>query len=273
MSFASVSVIVACLLILGCFSLLAVNLNEIMSALESDNQVIAYCDENMTEEAARALVAEIEDIQNVESADFISNEQAWIDFREQYENSEMLENLEADVLRHRYIVFMTELSEMEQTMYELKDVDGIVKVSGHLKIADGFVTIRHIATLVFAALAGILLIVSMFIMSNTVKLTTFERREEIAIMKMVGATSGFIRWPFVVEGMILGIVGSLVAFIAQWGIYKVISDRIVADSGLSFLKMIPFGDFAIPMLVVFGGVGLFVGIVGSLTAIKNYLKV
>ena len=110
-------------------------------------------------------------------------------------------------------------------------------------------------------------------MSNTVKLTTFERREEIAIMKMVGATNSYIEWPFVVEGMLLGLVGSLTAYIAQWGVYMLVGEKIVENAGLSFLSLISFSDLAVPLLILFVVMGLGVGVIGSLMAIKKFLKV
>jgi len=133
--------------------------------------------------------------------------------------------------------------------------------------------VRNIVSAVSLVLVIILFVISLFIMSNTIKLTTFERRDEIAIMKMVGATSGFIRWPFVIEGLILGSIGSLSAYLIQWGVYKLVSDDVIAASGLSFVKALPFATIAAPMLGAFLAVGLGVGIIGSLVAIRNYLKV
>ena len=122
-------------------------------------------------------------------------------------------------------------------------------------------------------LVAILAIVSLFIMSNTVKLTTFDRKEEIAIMKMVGATNSFIRWPFVLQGFILGMVGALLAFIAQWGIYELVTDVIAANNTIAFITLVPFAVVAIPMLIIFLIIGFLVGVGGSALAIKNYLKV
>jgi cell division transport system permease protein len=162
---------------------------------------------------------------------------------------------------------------MAETQTALLGIYGIATVNAHIEISEAFVKIERIITTVSILLVAILFIVSLFIMSNTIKLTTFERKDEIAIMKMVGATSSFIRWPFVVEGLILGTFGSLIAYILQWGIYRVLTDKILSATGFSFMTTVPFSVIAIPLLVVFLILGFCVGVIGSLIAIKNYLKV
>jgi len=273
MSFASVCIIVACLLIMGSFSLLALNINKWIGTLENDNQILAFVNENYTEEEARALQATIESVPNVSSVVFVSRNEAYESFAKQYENSTMLEDLDASVLRDRYIVYLNDLSLMSRTQQSILQISGIDKVNAHLEIARGFMTLKNVVSAVSLVLIAILLVISLSIMSNTVKLTTFERREEISIMKMVGATSSFIRWPFVVEGLILGLFGSLLAYLLQWGIYRALTVSIIAKAGLSFMGIIPFSVLALPLMIVFLAIGLSVGMFGSLIAIRNYLKV
>lgn len=273
MSFASVCVIVACLLIMGSFTLLAMNVSDIIKTLESENQVLAYVDESLSDSEARALESKIEALPNVSSAQFVSRDEAMDSFVASYDDPTLFEGLDASVLRHRYVISMDDISGMDSVRRDLLEIRGIARVNAHLEISAGFIRVRNIVSAISVVLVTILFIISLFIMSNTIKLTTFERRDEIAIMKMVGATSGFIRWPFVVEGLLLGCFGSLTAYILQWGVYRIVSDSIVASSGLSFISAIPFSALAIPMLAAFLAVGLGVGIIGSLMAIRNYLKV
>jgi len=122
-------------------------------------------------------------------------------------------------------------------------------------------------------LVGILFIISLFIMSNTIRLTTISRREEIAVMKMVGATNSFIRQPFLVEGLVLGIMGAVIAFVMQWAVYSFVVNKISEMTSIAFIETIPFGVVAIPMLLVFLAISIVVGALGSTSAIKNYLKV
>jgi cell division transport system permease protein len=273
MSFASVCIIVACLLIMGSFSLLALNVDGIIDTMESQNQILAYVDENLSEADARALETRIEAIDNVNSAQFVSRDEAMQSFVDSYENSSLFDGLDSSVFRHRFVIYVDDISLMEQTQTAIANVSGIARVNAHLEISRGFVRIRNIVSAVSVVLVAILFVISLFIMSNTIKLTTFERKDEIAIMKMVGATSSFIRWPFVIEGLILGLIGSLTAFLLQWGVYQLVLGKLVSGSGISFLTVLPFSTVAVPLLIAFGVVGLGVGVIGSLMAIKNYLKV
>ena len=124
-----------------------------------------------------------------------------------------------------------------------------------------------------SVLIGILLVISLFIIANTIKLATFYRREEIAIMKMCGATNGFIEWPFVVEGMVLGLSGALIAFFVQWGLYQMVAKLAIQGNGLSLVSIISYSAMAPTILAVFCGVGAFIGVGGSLFAIRKFLQV
>ena len=273
MSLASILITVACLILMGSAILIAVNVNNIIDTLENENEIVAYVNENYSTQEAQALEPELTRLKNVSGVTFVSREQAFEDFKGQYSNSTLLNDLDASILRDRYVIYLDDLSLMEDTLQDVLDVQGIVKASGHLEIAEGFVTLRNVVGAVSIILVAVLLVISLFIMSNTVKLTTFERREEIAIMKMVGATNSYIEWPFVVEGMLLGLVGSLTAYIAQWGVYMLVGEKIVENAGLSFLSLISFSDLAVPLLILFVVMGLGVGVIGSLMAIKKFLKV
>ncbi len=273
MSFASVCIIVACLLIMGSFTLLALNVDNVIDNMESQNEIMAFVDESLTEEQGRALESAIEALPNVDRAVFITREKAWEDFVETYENPRFFEGLDSTVTRDRYVVYLDDISRMEETYEALRQVEGIDWVRAQLRISQGFVRIRNVVTLVSMGLVAVLFVISLFIMSNTIKLTTVERRDEIAIMKMVGATSTFIRWPFVVQGLILGLIGSLVSFTLEWGLYQLLAQQLVSGAGISFLSVIPFYKVSIPILIAFGVVGLGVGAIGSSLAIKNYLKV
>ncbi|MDR0935085.1 MAG: ABC transporter permease [Oscillospiraceae bacterium] len=275
LSFASVFIISACLLIMGCFALVAVNIDHIIDQYESENKIVAFVDENLTDEDALALGAAIEGVSNIRGAQFISREDAYLRYLDTYANSEMARMFSAispSTFRSRYTITLVDLALTEATVNDLvNDVPGIAEVVAHLEISRGFVTVRNVVGIVSIALVIILFVVSVFMMTNTVKLTTFSRREEIGIMRMVGATSMFIRWPFIVEGLILGLLGSAIAFCVQWGLYQFATQW--AQTFSFSIGLLPFGLVALPLIAVFGGIGILVGIGGSVTAIKNYLKV
>lgn len=273
MSFASVCVIIACLLIMGTFTLVAVNVDNIIDSLENKNQILAYVDESLPEESARALERELEHVDNVASATFVSRDEAMNNFIKSYDDSSIFEGLDSSVFRHRYVIQLNDISRMEETSNAVVGITGIAKVNAHLDISNGLIKTRNIVTVVSLIIVIILFVVSLFIMANTINLTIFERREQVAIMKMVGATSGFIRWPFVVEGMLLGLFGALVAYIIQWSVYTALIEKIISGSGLSFITILPFRAVAIPMLLAFLAGGFGVGVIGSSIALRKYLNV
>lgn len=273
MSFAAVCMIVACLLIMGTFTLLAVNLEHMLGELEKENEFLAYVDESYTQEEARQLESQLASLDNVASATFVTREQALEEFLQGREENALLKNLPASVLRDRYRIHVHDIEKMSTTVELVKQVSGVAKISVLLQVAQGFVLVRNIATGVAVVLIGILMIISLFIISNTIKLATFHRREEIAIMKMCGATNGFVRWPFVFEGLILGMTGALLAFFLQWGIYQLISQLVAQADGMSLVVIIPYAGMAKRILAIFAASGFVIGVGGSLMAIRKFLQV
>lgn len=274
MSFAAVCMIVACLIIMGSFTLLAVNLDNTLGDLESENEMLVYIDDTLTQDQARALQPTLARVDNVSQLIFVSKEEALADFKAKHgDTTSVLNDLPDEALRDRYRVHVVDIELMKQTKAALEQVEGVGFVNAATEIADGFVMVRNIATGVAMVLIGILLVISLFIIANTIKLATFYRREEIAIMKMCGATDGFIEWPFVVEGMLLGLTGALIAFLAQWGLYQMVAKFAIQGNGLSLVNMISYGTMAPTILAVFCGVGAFIGVAGSLFAIRKFLQV
>lgn len=273
MSFAAVCMIVACLLIMGSFTLLAVNLDQLLGSFEAENEFLAYIDENYTTEEAQALEPKIQAVPNVSQVIFVTREEALEEYKQGRADNSLLDQMPASALRDRYRIHVTDIQQMSATVEAVKGIEGVASVRAAIDIANGFVMARNIATGVAVVLVGILLIVSLFIISNTIRLATFYRREEIAIMKMCGATDAFIRWPFVVEGMILGLLGAVLAFLAQWGVYEVAVKLIVQNNGLSPLVMLPYGEMAPNILGAFCVTGFVIGVGGSLLAIRKFLQV
>ena len=273
MSFAAVGITVACLLIMGTFTLVAVNANELLRDLEQENEILAYVDDSCTEAESKALQKELEAVPNVASATYISKQQATADFAARYPEEQLFQNLDPEIFRDRYAIKVADLEQQGQTVEKIENTPGIAKVNAHEEIAGGFITVRNVATVVCVALIAILFVVSVFIISNTIKLTTFDRREEIAIMRMVGATNGFIRWPFVYEGFLFGILGAAVAFFLQWGLYEAVSRGVANNDTLQLIHIIPFQQLWIPVAVVFAAAGILIGVGGSLSAIRKFLQV
>ena len=149
----------------------------------------------------------------------------------------------------------------------------MAKTNAAYELAEGFTTIQEVLHMVSIAVIAVLLVVSLLIISNTVKLAMYDRKNEIAIMKMVGATNGFIRLPFIVEGFTLGMLGAAAAFGLEWVMYDAMVEKVAAVDALQLFTFVPFQELLIPMVVVFAAAGMFVGFVGSWTSIRKFMDV
>ena len=273
MSFASVAIITACLIIMGSISLLTLNIDKLIADLESQNEIVAFVDESITDEAeAKALESSILAVGNIESAEFVSRGNAMNNFMSKYDDR-LMEGIDESVFRHRFVLHLTDISLMAQTKEALEKVPGIIKVNAQIEYADRFVRVRNVVSVISLILTAVLCFVSFFIMSNTIKLTTYGRREEIAIMKMVGATNGFIRTPFIIEGLVLGLLGGLFGFLATWGLYTLLNSSLMDSLTGSFVSLVPFKTVMWPLLLAYLGIGVLIGAFGGVNAIRNYLKV
>ena len=273
MSFAAVGITVACLLIMGTFTLVAVNMDANLKDLEAENEILAFVDETYTESQTKALKKKLEALPNVSSATLITKAEAMANFVAENPDEELFRNLDPEILRDRYAIRIHDLELQSDTVKRLKDTEGVADVNAYEELAGGFITLRNVATVVCVALIVILFVVSVFIISNTIKLTTFDRREEIAIMRMVGATNGFIRWPFVYEGFLLGLLSAVVGFALQWLLYSAVAKGVDANDTLQLLRILPFEVLWKPVAAVFAGAGIVMGVGGSLSAIHKFLQV
>ncbi len=273
MSFAAVAVTVACLLIVGSFSILVYNVNIMVDDLNKTNEMLVYVDENLSDAEARSLGTAINQIETVFNAQFVSREQALADFIADHEGDAAFNGVVAEDLRHRYVVTLTDNTLMRQTEQELWLIEGVVNITASYELAEGFATLKSVLQFVSIGVIAVLLVVSLLIISNTVKLSMYDRKDEIAIMKMVGATNGFIRLPFMVEGFLLGMVGAAAAFGLEWLLYDFLVNKIETMDTLQLFSFVPFQQLLMPMIYTFGATGLFVGILGSWTSIRKFMNV
>ena len=274
MSFAAVCVTVACLLIVGSFSILVYNVNIMVEELNQTNEILAYVDETLSEADAKSVGTKINMIDNVLQADFIPREQALEAFiADHQDEEESFSGLDATDLRHRFRIVLEDNRKIKETDEAIKNIPGVMKTVAEYEMAQGFSTIQDVLHIVSLGIVAVLLAVSLLIISNTVKLAMYDRKDEIAIMKMVGATNAFIRLPFQVEGFTLGMIGAVLAFGLEWIGYDYLIQRIGAVDSLQLFSFVSFQELLIPMVVVFGGAGVFVGLVGSGTAIRKFMDV
>ena len=273
MSFAAVCVTVACLIIVGSFSILAYNLDVMVTELNQTSEILVYIDSDLSDAEARSIGTKINALSNVQQATFISREEALDSFVKDHNEDSAFNGVQASDLRHRYEVTLEDNTLMDQTDAQLQQIPGVAKTNAAYELAQGFTTIQQVLHIASVAMIAVLLVISLLIISNTVKLAMYDRRDEIFIMKMVGATNGFIRLPFIVEGFTLGMMGAVLAFGLEWVGYDALVEKISHVDSLKLFTFVPFESLLVPMLIVFGAAGLFVGIVGSWTSIRKFMDV
>lgn len=274
MSIASIAVLMSCLVMMGAAFMVIVNVNNVMSEIESQNVVMVYLKDEVQGEAITEMREKITLMQNVKKCEFVDKETA---FKQQLEeldtDATYFEGVE-NPLPDLFKVSVSDMTKFDKTVAELKALDGVDSVRDNREIAQTLVKIRQTIFYVSIGIIAVLLLISLFIIANTVRITMYSRRLEINIMKSVGATNWFIRWPFMVEGMVLGAISGILSLAVVWGLY-----RLVQPSVTSMLTMVsrgfttvPFLNYAIYLLVAFLAIGIVSGGIGSLISIQKYLK-
>lgn len=274
MSIASIAVLMSCLVMMGAAFMVIVNVNNVMSEIESQNVVMVYLKDEVQGEALTEMREKITLMQNVKKCEFVDKETA---FKQQLEeldtDATYFEGVE-NPLPDLFKVSVSDMTKFDKTVAELKTLDGVDSVRDNREIAQTLVKIRQTIFYVSIGVIAVLLLISLFIIANTVRITMYSRRLEINIMKSVGATNWFIRWPFMVEGMVLGAISGILSLAVVWGLYM-----LVQSSVSSMLAMVSRGfttvsflDYIVYILVAFLVIGIVSGGIGSLISIQKYLK-
>ncbi len=272
-AFAAIGIIAACLIITGSVSLVVVNLEHNLNRLMAENEILAYIDESYSQEDAEALGETLQAIPNVTDCTFVNREDALENYLDGLEDDTLYTDLPSTVLRDRYVIHVEDITILTDTVKQVEAVKGVAKVSAAMDVVNGFITVRNVAAGVAVILLGVLLVVSFFIISNAIKMATIHRAEEIAIMKIVGATNAFVRWPFVVEGIVLGLASAVIAGILQFGIYSLLTKAVNGFSYVQFITLIPYRQLVDKLAIAYLAIGLLVGVLGSLIAIRKFLRV
>ncbi len=274
MSLASIGIVFATLIIFGTFLLISSNINYIGEQIQKQQQIQVFIDENSSDEQAVKLGERIKAIEYVEECIFETKEKALQKFKSQLgeERAQILEGLENDnQLRNSYIVKLKDIRYTEMTVDRISKIEGVVKVKNAQEVVDKLITVTNAVKISSLVLMVLLALIGIFIISNTIKITMFARRREINIMKFVGATDGFIRGPFIVEGMVIGLIGSLVALIFVVFAYNYAIGYFYQNVGIFRIKS--FGEIINMISLVFVVVGTFMGAVGSAFSIRKHLRV
>ena len=275
MSVAAIVIMVACLLLTGTVTLVSYNIDNNITALQQSNQIVVWIDDSLTTREAKALQSEFEKIDNIATIEFEDRDVALEQYRKELGDDAsilVVYNEDNNPLRNSYVFTLTDSTQAEQTISRIESVDGVASVRADENVIQKLIQIQNVFNIVALAMIVGLAVISIFIISNTVKLAMFARRAEISIQKMVGATNWFIRWPFVIEGMVLGLVAGGLAFLAEWGLYTELYS-IAGTVSLSSFHLLSFEQLRWWVLGVYCGAGALFGIGGSVTSIRKFMDV
>lgn len=302
MTVASVGVLVACMVIMGIAVMISENANMAMGNIEKQNVVMAYmkdyawalygdgatgkgtdkADKNgikasdyviHNEEEAKALCDEIAKIDNVASVTFVTSEEGLKTAiqsipEEDREFFTFLEGEKENPLPCAAKISMVDMALFEETVEKISKLEGVQSIQSNSDLADTLLAIKNGITVAGVWIIAILLIISLVIVSNTIRVTMYTRKLEISIMKAVGATDTFVRVPFVVEGMVIGLISAVIAEGLLYFFYRIATENIVKTFG----GVIPFSDMVWTLLLMFLGIGVISGVIGSVIMISKYLR-
>lgn len=275
MSVASICVLLSCLVLIGSASMIFLNINSLVERIEDENVIMVYIEDEATQEEMDTLGNQLNAISNVSKVEFIAKEVAW---QEQLSTMEeayaqfFTQNSDEIPLPNAYKVTVDDLSQFTATVKEIKKLDNILIVRQNTDLAKKLDTISRGISVIAIIIIAVLFAISLFIISNTIKLTVYSRRLEISIMKSVGATNGFVRLPFVVEGIILGVISGVASLGVVWGFYDLAVSQFTEVFNSIGIIPLAFKDTALPMLGAFVGIGIVSGVGGSLITMRKYLN-
>ena len=276
---ASLMIMCATMIIFGVFLILGENINHFVKDVEDSQGIQVFAKDEATDEQVKALGEQISKIEGVNKTQFKSKEDALNQMKENLgeENESLLEGYEGEnnIFTASYVVTLTDLNLNQQVQDEIMKLDNVKKIASSNQTVSTLIDLSNGIKIVTGVILILLIIISVFIISNTIKLTVHARRKEISIMKYVGATNGFIRWPCIVEGMIIGIISSLISILLVGVAYNFIAEQMVNASFMKIMgvSLVSFGDMFNSIIVVYMLLGIGIGALGSIISMRKYLKV
>ena len=275
MSIASICVLMSCLVLIGTAGMIFLNIDSLLEKVEDENVIMVFAKEDTTDQQLDEMESQIKQIDNVGRVDFVPKEVA---FEEQLATmgaaqAELFKNVSNDnPLPDAYKVTVDNLDLFDQTVEQLNNIENVDIIRENKDLAQKLVAIRQGITVISIVIVGVLFLISLFIISNTIRLTVYSRRLEISIMKSVGATNNFVRFPFIIEGMILGVMSGVLGLGLVWGLYQLAVSQFGDVLKTLNLEAVPFTEYALLMLGVFILIGIICGVGGSLVTMRKYLN-
>ncbi len=265
------------MLVFGLFFIIGENVNHIMNTVESSQEIQVFIKLDATDDEIVAVGEQIKQIDGVNKVTFVSRDEALEIMQDRLgETSYLLEGYKEDnFLKASYKVTFTDLELASQVESKINELDNIAKITSSNETMSKLLAIANGIRIITAIILVGLVIGSIFIIANTIKLTVYARRKEISIMKYVGATNSFIRWPFVVEGIIIGILSAAISILLVGGIYKLLAEKLLESTIVKSigLSLVTFGEMFSLIILVYLILGIGIGIIGSLLSMRKYLEV
>ncbi len=273
MSIASVAVLTSCLVLIGIAVMLFVNVDAMLENVEDQNVIMVYLNDGLSDDKINKVGADIRMLPNIGSADFVSKDDAYqAQLDSMGADANLLDGLKDNPMPDSYKVTLDDLIDYDNVLKMLETIDNVDSVRGNSDLAGKIRDVRTGVTYISLGIIIMLLAVSLFIIANTVRVTMYNRRLEISIMKAVGATNWFIRWPFIIEGVVIGIIAGFVSLALVFGLYELAMGQFGTIFTLFGTKEISFLPYALPMLAAFIVVGVSAGVFGSIFSMTRYLK-
>ena len=273
---ASLVIMCATMIIFGVFLILGENINHFVDNLKADQGFSVFIKVDATQEEIDKVGEEIRAIDGVNTVDFVSKDDALNIMRERLKDTKgVLDGFDKELLKTSYTVTVTDLSKSKDIQNQINGIENVAKIESSDETVSALINIANGIRIVTGVILILLIIISVFIISNTIKLTVHARRKEISIMKYVGATNSFIRWPFVVEGMIIGIIASLISIVIVGGAYNFIANEVVNAEFMQLINgsLVSFQDMLSSIIIVYMLLGIGIGALGSIISMRKYLKV
>ncbi|MBE6039087.1 MAG: ABC transporter permease [Anaerofustis stercorihominis] len=270
MTLASITVLMSCLVVMGSFAALVENINYNLENFGEMNSIVAFVELDRSESQVTEIYNTIQKLDNIKNVTLVSKEQALEEEREKYPDlvNTLLEgdNPFPDSFE---ISFVSE-ADLSTLVFNLEHIDGIYEVSYRSDLADTISNIKSGVIIVFMWFLIILFVVSVFVIINTIKMALNARKQEITIMRYIGATNYFITFPFIIEGFLIGLISSGIAYLIQWYIY-LYAEKIIAED-IQMISVLGFNHFKLFYVIAFVGIGVVTGIIGSCISLRKYLR-
>ena len=273
---ASLTIMCMAMLIFGLFFIIGENINHVMKTIQEEQGMQVFIDSTASDERVKEIGQEIKKIEGVNTIEFVSKSDTLNEIKEGLkEYSNLLEAFPEDTLKSSYIVTLTNLDLNENVQTTINAIPNVAKITSSNKTISTLVKLARGIRIVTLIILIILIAISVFIIANTIKLTVHARRKEISIMKYVGATNSFIRWPFIVEGMIIGIIAAFITILIVGTLYNFAAKGIMNSDITKTLpiSLVSFSDMFNLIILTYLGLGIGIGIVGSSISMKKYLEV